>query len=56
MLGIELDREGKGVVTKCMENGLLINCTQERILRLMPPLIVTKKDIDKAIGILDKAL
>lgn len=56
MLGIELNEEGKAVVEKCMENGLLINCTQERVLRLMPPLIVTKKDIDKAITILDKAL
>lgn len=56
MIGIELNREGKTVVEKCIEMGLLINCTQERVLRLMPPLIVTKKDIDKAISILDKAL
>ncbi len=56
MIGIELDREGKTVVEKCMEKGLLINCTQGKILRLMPPLIVTRKNIDKALAILDEAL
>lgn len=56
MIGIELNKEGRSIVEKCREKGLLINCTQEEVLRLMPPLIVTKKDINKAITILDKAL
>jgi acetylornithine/N-succinyldiaminopimelate aminotransferase len=54
MAGIELGIEGKGVVEKCMENGLLINCTHDKVLRLMPALNVRDKDIDRAIGILDE--
>jgi len=56
MVGAELEHEGKAVVQKCIEKGLLINCTHEKVLRLMPALIVTKKEIDKAIGILDSVL
>ncbi|MEW6556647.1 MAG: aspartate aminotransferase family protein [Elusimicrobiota bacterium] len=53
MLGIELKTSGKEIVSKCLHHGLLINCTQDNILRFLPPLIVTKKDIDTAISILD---
>ena len=35
--------------------GLIINCTQGKVLRIMPALNVTKKQIDKAAGILEKA-
>ena len=56
MLGVELKRKGLPIVEQCRERGLLINCTRERTLRLMPPLIVTKSDIDKAMKILDEAL
>ncbi|OGX30766.1 MAG: acetylornithine aminotransferase [Omnitrophica WOR_2 bacterium RIFCSPLOWO2_12_FULL_46_30] len=56
MLGIQLNIEGKPIVEECLKNGLLINCTQERVLRLMPALNVNKKQVDKAIGILDRAL
>lgn len=53
MAGVELEIPGKEIVEKCIEKGLLINCTHDKILRLMPALNVTKKEIDKAIGILD---
>lgn len=56
MAGIELNIEGKGIVEKCMEKGLLINCTHDRVLRLMPALNITKKEIDKAMAILEEAL
>ncbi|MFH1457865.1 MAG: aspartate aminotransferase family protein [Candidatus Omnitrophota bacterium] len=56
MAGIELIREGKGVVEKCMEKGLLINCTHEKVLRLMPALNITRKETDRAIAILDEVL
>ena len=52
MIGAQLDMEdASGVVAKCMEEGLLINCTQNNILRIMPPLVVTKEDIDKGMPI-----
>ncbi len=53
MAGVELKIEGKAIVQKCLEKGLLINCTHERVLRLMPALNITKKDIDQAVYILD---
>lgn len=56
MLGLELDTEGKQIVQKCMDAGLLINCTHDKVLRLMPALNITKKEIERAVAILDKAL
>ena len=56
MVGIELVIEGKIIVEKCIEKGLLINCTHGNVLRLMPALNVTKKDIDKAVTILGTVL
>lgn len=53
MVGMELNIEGKPIVEKCIAQGLLINCTHDKVLRLMPALNVTKKEIDRAIGILD---
>jgi len=56
MVGVELNIEGKGIVEKCVEKGLLINCTHLKVLRLMPALNTTKKEIDKAVSILNEAL
>jgi len=56
MWGIELTIAGAKTVETCLNKGLLINCTQEKILRIMPPLVISKKEIDKGIGILDKVL
>lgn len=56
MLAVELSVECSDLVQKAMEKGLLINCTQGRILRLMPALNITKPEIDKAINILDGVL
>lgn len=52
MIGLRLTFPGKNMVDKCREAGLLINCTTENVLRFLPPLIVEKKDIDKAVKIL----
>jgi len=56
MLGVELTIPGKEIVEKCFKEGLLINCTHDKVLRIMPGMIVTKKQIDKAIEILDKVI
>ena len=56
MFGVELNIEGKQIVEKCIERGLLINCTHEKVLRLMPALNITKNEIDKAIKILEEVL
>ncbi len=56
MIGIELDREGAGVVKTCLANGLLINCTHGNVLRFMPSMTVTKGEANKALKILADAL
>ena len=56
MCGIELTIPGKAVVEKCINRGLLINCTHETVLRLMPALNVTKRQIDFVMRILAEVL
>jgi len=54
MAGIELKEEGQEIVKKCLEKGVLINCTAGNVLRFLPPLIVEEKEIDYLIEVLDK--
>ena len=55
-LGMKIDKEGADIVNACMEKGFLINCVQGNILRFIPPLIITKEDIDNLITCLDSVL
>ena len=43
-------------VAKCLEAGLLLNAVRPNMLRFMPPLNVTRDEIDEAVAIVDKAL
>jgi acetylornithine/N-succinyldiaminopimelate aminotransferase len=54
MIGIELDRPGKQIVLDAMEEGLLLNCTHETVLRMLPPYIITEKEIDRGVRMLSK--
>ncbi len=56
MIGIQLAAPGAQIVAKCLEKGLRINCTHDTVIRFMPPMIVTKEQIDEAVGILDGVL
>lgn len=56
MAGVELAFDGKPVYEECLKQKLLINCTQGNVLRLMPPLVVKEREIDRAVQILDEAL
>ncbi len=56
LMGVELDGPAQDVYDACLEDGLLINVTQEKVIRLAPPLTVQDKEIDLAIGILTEAL
>jgi acetylornithine/N-succinyldiaminopimelate aminotransferase len=53
LIGMELDFPGKDIVTSCLKEGLLINCTMDTVLRFMPPLIIAEEEIDKLLGTLD---
>ena len=54
ILGWPVSKFGPEIVGACLESGLLINCVGGKILRFLPPLIVEKSEIDKALGILDE--
>jgi len=56
ILGMELNRSGRQVVDRCLEAGLILNCTAECIIRLLPPLIITREQVDECCGILDDVL
>jgi acetylornithine/N-succinyldiaminopimelate aminotransferase len=55
MWGLELTEEGAPVVAACRERGLLLNCTQGNVIRLLPPLVVTSRELDAALAILKDA-
>jgi len=56
LVGLELTSPCAQVVEKCMGMGLLINCANETTLRFMPPLTVSKTEVDKALNIVGKIL
>ena len=53
ILGMEMSIEGGEMVRTALERGLLINCTVGKVLRFVPPLIVSKEEIDQMIEILE---
>ena len=54
MLGIELDRPCAELVTQAMEDGVLINVTAERVIRLLPPLILERAEADLLIEVVTR--
>jgi len=56
MIGVELDRPGQPVVERCLRHGLLINCTHQRVLRMLPALNVSRETLEEGLGILENAL
>ncbi len=49
MIGIELDRPCGDLVKRALEQGLLINVTAERVVRLLPPLILSDAEADQIV-------
>ena len=57
LIAVEMSKEIAGAtVAKCLEAGLLLNAVRPNMLRFMPPLNVTRDEIDEAVAIVDKAL
>lgn len=56
LIGAELSMPGADIVKQCMDRGVLINCVQDKVLRFIPPLIVTRQEIDVVIATLDAVL
>jgi acetylornithine aminotransferase len=56
MLGVQLSVPGASIVSACMEKGFLINCIQDNVLRLAPPLVISHEEIDRLVLCLDDIL
>ncbi|MFQ5881121.1 MAG: acetylornithine transaminase [Candidatus Methylomirabilales bacterium] len=56
LIGMELDQETRPVLTRCLEDGLLLSSAGEKVIRFAPPLIVSEEEVKRAVAILDKAL
>lgn len=52
MIGVELDRPCGEIVKRSLEAGLLINVTAERVIRLLPPLVLTDEEADELVSTL----
>ena len=56
MIGLDLDTDCKALVENALEKGALINNTGEHTIRLIPPLVVTKEQIDRVVNIIGESL
>lgn len=56
MVGLQLSIDGAAVVQACLENGLLINCTQGCVLRLLPAMNLDDATFEEGCGILERSL
>ena len=56
MLAVELAVPGKEVVKQMLQEGFIINCTHDTVLRMLPPFIITEKQIDKFVKTLKRVL
>lgn len=58
ILGAELTsaEHGRDIVNDCLEKGAIINCTVGKVLRFIPPLIITQEQVDEVVAVLDEVL
>ena len=58
ILGAELisSDHGRDIVNDCLAKGLIINCTAGKVLRFIPPLIITTSQIDEAFAVMDEVI
>jgi acetylornithine/N-succinyldiaminopimelate aminotransferase len=56
MWGLELTRDAAAIVPAALERGVVVNRTAERVVRLLPPLIINEAEVDEGLNRLDAAL
>ena len=54
--GLDLDRPAAPVVEAAFERRLLINRTSDTVIRLLPPYVITEKDVDEALPLLESSI
>jgi len=56
MIGITVGERCPEVQERCAEKGIIVNCAADGNLRLVPPLIITEAEIDRATGVINEVL
>jgi acetylornithine aminotransferase/acetylornithine/N-succinyldiaminopimelate aminotransferase len=56
MIGVEIGSAAKDVVSKLLAKGFITNAAHETVLRLLPPFIISRQNIDEFVGALDEVL
>lgn len=56
MVGVELEEDCAPIVNEAREKGVLLNCTSEHVLRMVPPLVVGREEIDHVVRVLGEIL
>jgi acetylornithine/N-succinyldiaminopimelate aminotransferase len=56
MIGITVGEKCPEVQAECLKNGVLVNCAADGNLRLVPPLVISDAEIDRAVKVIDGAL
>ncbi len=56
MIGVEVEFDGNPVVNRCLENGLLINCTQGNVLRLLPAMNISEDEVARGMELFSDAV
>jgi acetylornithine/succinyldiaminopimelate/putrescine aminotransferase len=51
---MELKIDGSSIVKEMLKKKILINCTMGNVLRFLPPLIVTKEEVDRVVKALEE--
>jgi len=54
VIGVELEFPCKQMVLDCIGHGVLLNCTHDYTLRMLPPYIITEQEVDRAISVLKR--
>jgi len=56
MIGMELTKPGDAIVAEMLAEGVLANCTNDNVIRLVPPLIITMTQIDEGLAVIRRVL
>ncbi len=56
IIALEISSEYPEMASRCLEKGLIVNCTSPSVMRLVPPLVIKKSEVNKAAAIIDEVL
>lgn len=56
MIGVELEIDAQAVVERCLAQGLLINCTQSKVLRLLPAMNIESEQVERGMDIFSRVV